>query len=585
MLPIPLFYSFHTCARLRERANSVKQDLRCLVPYILNVPLIAELLVLVHKIDEFLFKAQNADMSVPITTSLKTLWKSFGGLRRRYQIGIIALLIALLFGGIALARSGSKTSSATNDVPTVMVMRVSELAGNSNSVSIIGTVQSVSEANILAQIGGIVRSINTRIGASVPAGFIIASLDNASEQASVLQAQGAYDAAVAGRNITSLQSGNAQGSFAEAANSARGTYRSTFTSVDAALTNNADTLFGANTPIGPATLFSSPDHDSFSRRRQALKDTMTTWRSDVANADTTDPTTLLAEADSISQSVALFLSDLSVAANYYGSNATPTQLTSLTAARATVDGVRASISLARDNYNTKKTAAQVGSQQSVSSGSSTASADASVKQALGGLRGAQAALEKTLIRAPISGSVNFLAPHVGDYIGPLTHVATVAQNGALEIKAFISEDNRNFLSIGQNVSVDTTLKGIITSIAPALDPVTKQIEVHVAVNGSPALVNGQSVHISFPNLLPATTAKSTQTLYLPLAAVKLLTNSRVVYSVGTDGRLVAHPVEIGDVLGDRIAIKTSLSADLVIVADARGLSEGEKVNVATDTPK
>jgi RND family efflux transporter MFP subunit len=525
-----------------------------------------------------------------ISRRVGNLWKRFRALRTRNQIIIGVLAAVVLFGALALARSGSSTSTP-NDTPTVTVMRVADLAGNSNSVSVIGTVQSISEATILTQTGGIVRSVNTRIGSAVPAGFIIASLDNASEQAAVLQAQGAYDAAVAGRNITSLQSGNAQSAFAEAATSARGTYRSAFTSIDGALANNVSVFFGASTPVGPALLINSPDHDTFSHRRAALTDTLTQWRNDLPNGDSTDPATLLNQADNVSQTVATFLADLSAAANTYGSGATAAQLASLATARATVDSVRASISAARDNYTAKKTAAQVGSQQSVSSDSSTASADASVKQALGALRGAQASLEKTLVRAPISGTVNFLSPHVGDYVGALTHVATVAQNGALEIVAYISEDNRNYLSTGETVSVEDNYKGIVTSIAPALDPVTKQIEVHVAVNGAANLVNGQSVHISFPNLVSTTastaatsTASSTPTLYLPLAAVKLLTDSRVVYSVGPDGRLVAHPVEIGAVLGDRIQINTPLSPDLVIVADARGLSEGEKVTVAAAPP-
>jgi RND family efflux transporter MFP subunit len=525
------------------------------------------------------------------------LWMSFRALRLRYQIIIALLIAALLFGGIALARGGAKPASTMADAPTVSVMRIADLAGNGNTVSVIGSVQSVSEASVLAQVGGITRSVNTKIGASVPAGFIIAELDNASEQAAVLQAQGAYDAAVAGRSvaassqsITSTQAGSSAGSLAEATTAARNAYRSAFTTVDATLTNNADTLFGAATPVGPALLISSIDRDTFSRRRATLKDTMAAWRVDVANADSTDPTTLLAEAESISTTVATFLSDLSVAANAYGSNATAAQLTSLATARANVDGVRTSISSARDTYNSKKVAAQVSSQQTVSSGSSTAGADANVKQALGALRGAQANLEKTLVRAPISGTINFLSPHVGDYVAPLTHVATVAQNGALEIVGHISEDNRNFLSTGETVTVEdpnqgaTSIKGIVTSIAPALDPTTKQIEVRVAVNGSTTLVNGQSVHISFPNLLPSAsvaTASSTQALYLPLAAVKLLTDSRVVYSVGADGRLVAHPVQIGDVLGDRIQILTPLSGDLSIVSDARGLSEGEKVIIST----
>jgi multidrug efflux pump subunit AcrA (membrane-fusion protein) len=175
--------------------------------------------------------------------------------------------------------------------------------------------------------------------------------------------------------------------------------------------------------------------------------------------------------------------------------------------------------------------------------------------------------------------VNFLTLHVGDYVAPLTHVATVAQNGALEIVAYVSEDNRDLLVVGSKVKVEDEFDGIITSISPALDPVTKQIEVHVAVTGANELVNGQSVRIALSNAVATPAVAATGPILLPLTALKLTPSSRVVFSVGEDGRLVSHPVEIGDVHGDRIEVLTQLPGDLRIVTDARGLSEGQKVNV------
>jgi multidrug efflux pump subunit AcrA (membrane-fusion protein) len=185
------------------------------------------------------------------------------------------------------------------------------------------------------------------------------------------------------------------------------------------------------------------------------------------------------------------------------------------------------------------------------------------------------------VRAPIAGSLNFLPIHVGDYVTAFTHVATVAQNGALEIVTSVSEENRTHLAVGMSVNIEEKLKGVITSIAPALDPITKQIEVHVAVTGGSTLVNGQSVRIALPTEVARSTATSTGPLLLPLTSLKLTPSARVVFSIGEDGRLIPHPVEIGDVRGDRIEVLTALPADLRIVTDARGLSEGQKVNVAT----
>ena len=174
--------------------------------------------------------------------------------------------------------------------------------------------------------------------------------------------------------------------------------------------------------------------------------------------------------------------------------------------------------------------------------------------------------------------MNFLPIRVGDYVTSFTHVATVARNNALEIVAYVSEDDRDLLAAGTEVTIEDATPGVVTSISPALDPVTKQIEVHIAVEGESELVNGQSVRIALPNAVAATLETEGPVL-LPLSAVKLRADERIVFTVNEEGRLVAMPVEIGDVRGDRIEIRTPLSAELRIVKDARGLSDGERVRV------
>ncbi len=137
------------------------------------------------------------------------------------------------------------------------------------------------------------------------------------------------------------------------------------------------------------------------------------------------------------------------------------------------------------------------------------------------------------------------------------------------------------------VSVEGDHAGIITAVAPALDPTTKQIEVHIAVDASPDLVNGLSVRITLPDAVgepavaaTASSTPATSTVLLPLTAVKLLPDSRAVFTVGEDGRIVAHAVTIGDVVGDRIEVTSGVSSDMRIVTDVRGLSEGQKVSIS-----
>jgi RND family efflux transporter MFP subunit len=511
--------------------------------------------------------------------------RQFQALKIQYRIAAVVVVLAALGAGIFFSTRSTPATTAS-DTPTVTLASLGSLSGGSVGSQVIGTIRSVSQADLLSESAGTVTRPNTTLGATVPAGFGIATLENAAQSAQVLQAQGAYDAAVASRNITSLQSGNSTATFAEAQNTVRTTYRSSYATISNTLATDVDAYFG-RPQNGPQLYSNGANASTLDTQIQSIKDALQAWQTDLANVDSEDPGTLLDTATATTNKVSAFLTQITIAANARNTNATPTQLSNLVAARTSIDGVLASLSTVRNDYNAKKTASEVGTAQISSSGTATASADATVKQALGALRAAQANYEKTVIRAPIGGTVNFLPIHVGDYVTSLMHVATVAQNGALEIVLRVTESDRQSLSVGTHLKVEGTLDGIVTSIAPAIDPLTGQVEVHVAISKSSNLVNGQTVHVALPNIsapvnTPSTAAAASSTpLLIPLTALKLTPSARVVFSVGADNRLVANPVDIGDVQGDKIGIHTNLPSDLRIVVDARGLSEGEKVTVAS----
>lgn len=499
------------------------------------------------------------------------LWKQYRGLKRPWQIAI-AIVLALLLIGLFLLLTGGKQAEAVNNFRTVTLESVGALSGNGDSVSVIGNVRSVSEADVLAQSGGTVRAVHTRIGASVPAGFVIAELENASERAVVLQAQGAYEAALAARSITLLQAGNTVVSLGEAELNARDAYRSAYTTLDNALENYIDPLMtGADRIEGIG--------GDLSAKRTELAGEMRMWRYALDTATTEKPELLLERAEATTRNAAEFLNLFARAANSSDSGATVTQRAGVATARASADSLLSTLSTERSSLRAAQTAANVAGQQTNTTSTQTASADASVKQALGSLRLAQASLEKTVVRAPISGTVNFLPVRVGDYVTAFTHVATVANNGSLEIITYVSEADRELISAGEEVTVEATYKGIVTAIAPALDPLTKRIEVRIAVSGETELVNGQSVRIGFANVT-STVEKPVGPLFLPLASVKLRSDDRIVFTVDESNKLVAVPVEIGEVRGDRIEIRSPLPLDVRIVTDARGLAEGQQVNVA-----
>jgi RND family efflux transporter MFP subunit len=493
-------------------------------------------------------------------------WARYRALALWLQIAVAIVVVLVLFGLLKLT-GGSSVPADAVVLPTVTTERVDALAGAANSVAVIGSVRSVTEASVFAQSGGTVTALHADQGSYVGAGYLIAELENASQRAAVLQAEGAYEAATAARSGASPSDIKA---------SALNTFMTAYSSVDILLKSNIDTFFGVAGGIGPQFLISPSPFDSsyFPKKRQALADSMTAWREELTSAGTQDPQTILDAADAVVKQATALANDLSQAATKNNSDATAAQLTALVAARSGLTTVQAAVTASKLAYQGQNTSA-------------TAGADASVKIALGSLNAAKAQLEKTFVRAPVSGTINFLPLHVGDYIVSMSHVATVAQNGALEIVAYISEESRALLSVSTKVTVEDSYPAVITSIAPALDPVTKQIEIHLALTSATStLVNGQSVRINLPST--SATSPVAGPLLLPLTALKLTPSARVVFTPEVQTKngveatyLVALPVEIGDVHGDRIEITTPLRPDIEIVTDARGLSDGEKVTVAT----
>jgi multidrug efflux pump subunit AcrA (membrane-fusion protein) len=535
-----------------------------------------------------------SSITVSVRRFFTKLWKRFASLSRIAQVIVVIVILAVIGGIIVLARGNTSTADS-NALPTVSVASIDSFGGSSDGVSVLGTVQSVSEADLLAQSGGTVQAVHTTLGANVDAGFVIAELDSSSAAAAVLQAQGAYDAALAAEQATSLQSQNSTVSLTQAQATVRNTYQSTYVSLDSALTDDVGVFFGAATPVGPALLINPLyTQDTLPRERAAISGLMDQWQASLASESTTDPLTLLTNAQTDLTTVNTFLTALANLSSQTAADATPAQLASLATARATVATLIANITAAQTAYNASVTAAAVGQTQSgTSADTGVTSSEANVEEALGGLRSAQAAYEKTVIRAPISGTINYLPIKVGDYVTLNQHVATVARNNALEIVTYLSQDDRDRVAVGDTLTIDGTYKGVVTTIAPALDPTTKQIEVDIAVTDNADLVNGQSVQVALPTLIPSadtastTTATTTQasaaTVLLPLTAVKLLPNEQDIFTVDSTGHLVAHQVQITNVIGDRIQVTTPLAGNVEIVTDARGLSAGDAVLVSTST--
>jgi HlyD family secretion protein len=210
--------------------------------------------------------------------------------------------------------------------------------------------------------------------------------------------------------------------------------------------------------------------------------------------------------------------------------------------------------------------------QLAAAGSTNSAADAQVKQALGSLRSAQATLAKTIIRTPISGTVNSLNIRTGDFINSFTQVAEVANNNALEVVTFAGEKDRDVITVGDTVMIEDRIIGTITEVAPAVDSATGKTEIRIA-SESKDLQNGDTVQIT-----KQVEGSVTTDVIIPLSAVKFALSDGSVFVV-ENNLLVPRLVKLGVVRGGSVEIISGLSVDEQFVADARGLVESTEVEV------
>jgi hypothetical protein len=165
----------------------------------------------------------------------------------------------------------------------------------------------------------------------------------------------------------------------------------------------------------------------------------------------------------------------------------------------------------------------------------------------------------------------------GDYLSQGAQVAAVSNPGALEVETNVTPDDAKTLAVGSEVAIGDNAKGVIVSIAPALDPLTGKILVKSGITDNEAmLTDGETVALGLSRSVAP--VKTGGAITIPIAAVKITPDGPIVFGVSSS-TLAAVPVTLGTILGDQITITEGLAPDTSIVTDARGLSEGETVVV------
>jgi RND family efflux transporter MFP subunit len=494
-----------------------------------------------------------------------------------------ALLIILLGLFIVLKIFGGDTTEEAAEAKKteVAVLSVAELAANA-SFDTVGKVEAVSEANLQTESGGRITAVNVKVGDTVGAGAVLATLENSAQRAALVQAQGSYEAALAASAQSAVGVSEATTAVSAAENAAVSAYRNAFNTVNATIYNSVDSFFGnPNATIPGLKLSGSGYTATLNAERVAYQQIIPEWQ---MRAQTITPTSDL-EAEltyaKVTTERTIALIDIFITVfNQGGSDGRYTEAelqgfsTSFTSIRANLISTRSSLDGALSQLASARDAARRA--QLSASGGTVSASDAQVKIALGALQSAQSAYQKTVVRSPIQGVVNALYLKTGDYVSPGQPAAIVANNNGLQIKTFVSELDSASLTVGDPVTIEGGASGVITAKAAALDPTNGKIAVVIGVNPDSTLTNGATVKVTFSQVSQESVDDR---ILVPLSALKITPEGDYVFMINTESKLEALPVTKGQLLGESIELLSGVTKETRIVTDARGLKEGQEVVV------
>src|ERR1043166_9181066 len=121
------------------------------------------------------------------------------GLSLWMRFAIAGFIVVVLVGGVYIVKNqGTEQTTEAPHLRSVQVANVSDMENDTTPLPLVGEVKSVNQAEIHAQSGGTITHLYKKLGSYVAAGEAIAEIENSSQRAALLQAQGALESAQAG---------------------------------------------------------------------------------------------------------------------------------------------------------------------------------------------------------------------------------------------------------------------------------------------------------------------------------------------------------------------------------------------------
>lgn len=352
-----------------------------------------------------------------------------------HALFVVGLVVVI--GAIVLSQGKTEEEPVENAKRTVSTMSVADFA--EGAVGIAYPTASGDAFVVRAEASGRVTSA-AKVGTKVAPGTIVAQIENASERASLTQAQGSYDAARAAAAQSDISAEDARAALTSAKQDAVADNRAALAAFTNVLYNTVDQLFTSPRVNPGVRIDASGQAPRLGEDRKALTSALSDWEKDLASInESTDTLRLTATLDRASSRI----SDLSnlvntfvtlLSRNQTGGQFSETELATFAsefaAAQATLNTQTANLEAAK--IALRRAEEDVNSAAIGGTGGEVSAANAQIKQALGVYQAALANYNRTIVRAPFAGTITTQNVKVGDIINTGTDVSIIKPDTGVE---------------------------------------------------------------------------------------------------------------------------------------------------------
>ncbi len=336
------------------------------------------------------------------------------------------------------------------------------------TVAVSGKVVAENSADLAFEIGGTVSAVPKKVGDSVVAGEVIASLDQAGLYANLLKAQADLSAAEA--ELAKLQGGAQSSAKLDTVKTA--TIQSivdAYTTADDAIHNKVDQFFNNPRTVNPEIINAFKDYEiriKINAGRVKAEDALNKWK---ALADDLTPVTYssasLQASLSYNAQILSFLDEVSIAVSKLD--------TTTSLSQTTVDKYRADVAAARSAVNSAATSLIAQGETLNNTIADVPVQVAKVAAARANVANYQAALGDATIRAPFAGIISKQDAKIGQAVSPNMVLASVISVGR-KIEGYVPEVSIAGLSLGNTAKVtldaygsDVVFDATVAHIDPA----------------------------------------------------------------------------------------------------------------------